>query len=231
MNQSLRVLVVDDDEAIRNLLVRIIGKTYTAQAAGDGEQAVALAQTQAFDVAFVDMRMPGMDGLDTMRALKQILPEITIVIITGYADNERIEQALREGAITCLKKPFSLQEIRSLLSREKISPAEGEPLRVLAVDDDLTFRRLFEHLGDTEQYQVTTVANAPEALEQVRANAYAVAFIDVVLPGVDGIRLADEIRQASPATKIIMFTGQDEYYQTLQAKVDQGVRYALKKTL
>ncbi len=228
MTRQLNILIVDDEEAIRTLLVRFLSKMHKTFGAATGEEAVELAQQRRFDVAFVDMRMPGMDGLDTLRALKTICPDTCIVIITGYAEDERLTAALREGAITCLKKPFRIDEIRNIID-QNVQSLGGAPLKILVVDDDEIFRKLFMKLDEDDKYAVTAVAKASDALAALKAEKFDICFIDIILPGVSGFQLYDECRVLSPETKVVLFTGSDEKFSAIQSKKEDGVDYSLKK--
>jgi DNA-binding NtrC family response regulator len=163
-----------------------------------------------------------------MRALKKLRPAITIVIITGYADNERIDTALREGAVTCLRKPFHLDDIRQIIARE-MAFAKDRPLNILVVDDDQTFRRLFLSLNGKGPYAVEAVSSATEAIETLKNKKYDVCFIDIILPDFSGFRLYEECHNIAPEMNVVLFTGSDEEFATIKAKAVEGARYSLKK--
>ena len=120
-SEKRRILVVDDDEGIRSVLVHmlssIIQDNHEIHTAESGEKAVALASQITFDGAFTDMQMPGIDGLETFRGLKKLNPEMVVIIMTGAAPQEKIDSALREGAVDCLMKPFTLADVRAVLEK------------------------------------------------------------------------------------------------------------------
>lgn len=125
--KKVDVLVVDDDEDIRDLFVRIFGKgSYEVRTAESGEEALKIAQNEHFDVIFTDMRMPGMDGLDTFRALKNVQPEARTVILTGYSDEDRINTALEEGVEACLQKPVDISVLRKYIDVSKVNDILSE---------------------------------------------------------------------------------------------------------
>lgn len=115
--QALQALVIDDDEVICTLLSGILVKaghqatTYTSPRLG-----MAAARTRVFDVVFLDVRMPGLDGLEVLRAVRPILPRATFVMITASADDERVGEALSAGADLCLSKPFDSNMVEDLLA-------------------------------------------------------------------------------------------------------------------
>jgi CheY-like chemotaxis protein len=114
--KPLAILVVDDEQSIcvllRDVLVRFGHRVTTCQ---DGASAVDLAKEHAFEVVFLDIRMPGMGGLEALKKLRELQPNATFVMITGFAKDDIIDEALQIGAAACLCKPFSLSQVTKLL--------------------------------------------------------------------------------------------------------------------
>ncbi len=93
--QRTRILVVDDEKVIRDLFTRVLrAQDVQVTTVESGEEAVDKIRKEPFDVVFLDMVMPGMDGLETFKVLKQIKPEIAIVMMTGFAVEHKIKEAL-----------------------------------------------------------------------------------------------------------------------------------------
>ena len=104
------IMVVDDDTDLRTALQDIlIGKGREVVSAKGGFQAIEMASEGNIDLIFMDIRMPGMDGVVAFLKIKEILPECIVVMMTGNAVESLIEQALSEGAKTCLSKPVSIE--------------------------------------------------------------------------------------------------------------------------
>ena len=114
---QIKVLVVDNDRSIREgclEVAQLIGfQTYTAENAAS---ALQVLETGNIDIVIVDIKLPGTNGLNIMRELKQRCPEL-VVIITAYASIPPVVQAVREGAFDYVAKPFNLKELRILLER------------------------------------------------------------------------------------------------------------------
>ena len=110
--QEVKVLVVDDEPGIRELLVDILSPHgYSVFAAADGASALAIAKREKPEVAFIDIRMPGMGGVELLAHLKSFLKDIRVIIITGHSGDEAVAETLRLGAFACLMKPFSVRDV------------------------------------------------------------------------------------------------------------------------
>lgn len=111
------VLVVDDKENVLKLLVRILGDTYQVSTAGDGQRAMSLIAGQAFDVIVTDLRMPGADGFEVLRAAKARAPETEVVLMSAYASVQDAASAMKLGACDYLQKPFDPDDASFVVAR------------------------------------------------------------------------------------------------------------------
>ena len=112
MDAKTKVLIVDDDEVVRLSFLRSLrGDSRMVEAAADGPQALAAMERHAFDVVLLDLRMPGMDGMDVLKAIKARWPESEVVIVTAYPSVESAIEAVRRGAFDYLAKPVGPDEI------------------------------------------------------------------------------------------------------------------------
>ncbi len=106
------ILVVDDEPGMRALFSFMLGaKGYGVHTAGSGQEALQSVQGSPYDLVFLDVRMPYMDGLEILRALKQIRPNVPVIMMTGYAVEQLLNDAMREGAKGYLRKPFTIEEL------------------------------------------------------------------------------------------------------------------------
>jgi two-component system, NtrC family, response regulator AtoC len=112
------VLVADDDAVARDLLVEVLTREgYRVRAAGGGEEAIRLAESEVFDLALVDLRMPGVDGLGVLGRLRALDPPPPVLILTAFATMETAIEAIRHGAYDYLSKPFRIDEIKHAVRR------------------------------------------------------------------------------------------------------------------
>ena len=130
----MTILVVDDEPSVCQLFVDALGEGgHKVLAAPDGEAAVALAGQEPFDLAFLDIRMPGPNGVETLGRLKAARPQATYIMISGFADGGLLDQAMSAGADMCLAKPIGVRELRDLVQMMSGDDSE-EPLDVLPAE-------------------------------------------------------------------------------------------------
>jgi DNA-binding NtrC family response regulator len=101
-----RVLVVDDKENMLKLFAKILGEGYQLTTASDGDRAMALVGAQEFDVVVTDLRMPGADGFEVLKAVKARSPDTEVVMMTAFATVADAVEAMKQGAYDYLQKPF-----------------------------------------------------------------------------------------------------------------------------
>lgn len=107
-----RILVVDDDESITNLFKETLEKNnYHVLTADNGNNAVKQARSWDFDLIFLDLKMPNMNGVETLRRIRRIDKTVPIVIITGYAAGELLHKVIKQAPFGVMKKPFGAKDI------------------------------------------------------------------------------------------------------------------------
>jgi two-component system response regulator HydG len=110
------ILVVDDLKSIRLTLGGILGdEGYNVVLAENGYQAIEAAKRTPFDLVFMDIKMPGINGVQTFREIKKINPEAVVVMMTAYSVGDLVKQALVEGAYAVVYKPFDIDDIVSVI--------------------------------------------------------------------------------------------------------------------
>ncbi|HAM35187.1 MAG TPA: two-component system response regulator [Elusimicrobia bacterium] len=108
------ILVVDDELGYREMLQMDLScRGFRVLTASDGREGLAILERERVDLVITDMKMPKMDGLDFVVALQRMHPEIPVVLMTGYAVEDRVQEALAIKAKTCLRKPFQIAELEA----------------------------------------------------------------------------------------------------------------------
>ncbi|MEM6911806.1 MAG: response regulator [Verrucomicrobiota bacterium] len=106
------VLVVDDDEGLQTLFKQYLKKAGFARVVvGTGAEAIAQAEKQSFDLVFLDLKLPDIPGDELYIKIKEMHPDVPIVIITGYPDSEILSKILARGAVTVIKKPIEFDQL------------------------------------------------------------------------------------------------------------------------
>jgi DNA-binding NtrC family response regulator len=113
-----RVLVVEDESRLRELLHRaLVGWGFEAAAARSGEEAIRLHDAQPFDILILDLNLPGIDGLEALRRLREKSPSLQAIVLTGFASIEAAKQAVHLDVVEFLTKPCHLGELEQALDR------------------------------------------------------------------------------------------------------------------
>lgn len=139
--EERRILVVDDDNVIRDGLKRIfVAEGYGVSTFANGHAAIASLQQEHFDLVITDLKMPGMNGIEVMKGIRVLQPEVPIIIITGYATVETAVEAMKEGAVDYIAKPFTPEEICA----KARTTMEQRPAQI---NDLLLHKELLHHHG------------------------------------------------------------------------------------
>lgn len=112
-----RVLIVDDKENMLKLFEKILGSRYALTTAIDGRHALTLIGTQPFDVIVTDVHMPGADGFEVLKMVKQVSPGTEVIMMTAYASVLKAIEAMKEGAYDYIQKPFEPDDVSLIVAR------------------------------------------------------------------------------------------------------------------
>ena len=160
MNER-HILIVDDEELYRELLGGRLGRQgYRVSEAGDGEGALRCIEEGGVELALIDIKMPGMDGIELLERIKQLAPRTEVVVLTGHGSIDSAIAAMKLGAFDYLTKPYQLTELDLVVARALERSALARRCDALAVevqrrrsrDDDKDFSAL---IGDGGICEVT----------------------------------------------------------------------------
>jgi DNA-binding NtrC family response regulator len=113
MTKAAKILIIDDEEIIRDSCSQVLKKEgYSVKVANDGEQGLAAFKKESFHVVFLDLKLPGIGGMEVLAKVNEDNPETPVIIITGFASIESAVEAIKRGAFDYLTKPFSPEELR-----------------------------------------------------------------------------------------------------------------------
>jgi CheY-like chemotaxis protein len=219
------LLVVDDDQdTCRNLSDLFTDLGYRVDTAQDGDSALEKVRQHSYDVALIDLRMPGTDGLTVCRELRKLRAPPVAMIVTGYAGNDLAEQAEVVGVSHVLSKPVDFPRLLALVDETLAQPL------VLVVDDDpdlcLSLRDILRERG----YRVWIAHDEAAAALALQDASFRVVVIDMRLPHSNGGRVFRLVRQADAQTRTVLITGyRAEMEQALARLLAEGADAACYK--
>ena len=118
MSEQTNILVVDDEETMRDSCQQALSREDNiVKVAEDGSTALAMLEKESFDLVILDLKMPGLSGMEVLNRIKQDDPEVVVVVITGYATVESAVEAMKSGAYDFIPKPFTPESLRAIVSR------------------------------------------------------------------------------------------------------------------
>jgi CheY-like chemotaxis protein len=205
---------VDDDVGTAETLGDILEASgYEVQLAADGPEALTRFKATSFDVVFLDIKMPGMDGIEVFRRMKG-LADVPAVMMTAYALPGLIAEAEREGVVAVLAKPLPVERVLNFLAA--LAPGRV----VLIVEDDVSLADTLRDLLETRGHSVSCAASVPAAIAELRRQRPDVLLLDLKLPDGTGYEVLEALRALHPSAASIIMTG---YGPELKALVDKSL--------
>lgn len=214
-----RILLADDDPSVLKMTkARLEHTGYEVVVARDGEEVLEqVAVDGAIDLILLDLKMPKLDGVQVCQRLKANPSTAKIPVMIFSASETFLEKladlCLEAGASDWIKKPFHSQEllekIHKLLGEAGTSQQGKETgrMRVLVVDDDPATLEFFEKALPTGDFEVVAVGSGEEAVAAVKASSFFLAFVDIIMPGMDGLAVLKALLTEQPALRVVMMTG------------------------
>lgn len=201
-----RILIVDDDEGIRRSLSRILRTAgHHVCIAKDGYEAIEVAKDFKPHLLLIDIRMPGIDGVETFHQIRDEAPSLAAIFMTAYASSEKNAEAEERGAISVLSKPLDVEHLLSLvdLSLEKAP--------ILIAEDDPDLLRSIARSLEASGVKVETASTLNQAMRSLRQRPNRVVVADVYLKDGFGYELLDIIDRDSLQSPFILITGQSDW--------------------
>lgn len=237
--QPIRLLLVDDEKQFLEATSRALTRRGFAVTSVQNPRLVpGLLEDSTFDVAVLDVKMPGMTGDELFGMIKERRPGLPVIMLTGHGSVQQAFRVSRQGVFDYLTKPCDVEDLADLARRavEQAGPAlepgadpmTGSPIQLLLVDDERDLLWSLAPALRRRGIQVTTASREREALQELDARPFQVAVVDVHLPGEDGIRLFQRIKAIQPLCEVILFTGQPSVDAAVQATREGAFDYLVK---
>lgn len=216
MSENASVLIVDDDvDTCENLADILSDSDYHVNVAHDGEAALELAREKPYDVALLDLKMPGMDGLTLYREIKKLQAGTVAIVVTAYASSATAEQILEAGAWQIIPKPI---DVTTLLAQ--VEQVLDQPL-VMVVDDDHDLCETLWDLLREKGYRVCLAHDVEAAAERIRNKAHQAVLVDMKLPDGDGRKVLKLVRKTNPQARTLLISG---YRDEMSDGIEQALR-------
>ena len=221
MNNKANVLLVDDDTGMTETLFDILEDMgHYVEVANDGFKAIESVKARAFDLILMDIKMPGINGVETYKEIKGIQPEAVVMMMTAYSVEDLVAEALNEGAYGVLHKPIDIAKVI-----EFIEYVKGSAL-LLIVDDNLSTCETLLDLLEEKRYRIAKASSGEDAIKMVKERRYDLVFIDINLPVMNGLEVYLALKKIRSDIKVVMMTAYRQEVQTLVKEAIDNNAYA-----
>jgi len=247
MPSQEKVLVVDDEMVMRELLYNVLTKNnFKAITAPNGEEGIKLLEREKPDLVILDLMMPGLNGLETFVRMRQIDPQIEVIILTGNNIDDLEAQARKAGISEVLRKGVGvelfLKSVNYVLEKRHAKRGPVGALKtkgkILVVDDEPEIRFMLEKFFARQGYAVVTASNGEEAVKMVIEHvslrsdsdkqAPFMVLMDIRMPGMDGLLALNKMKQIDKKIPVIMISGLNDGETTREAMKLGAYDYIMK---
>jgi DNA-binding NtrC family response regulator len=219
--EKLKILLVDDEkEFVESLSERLELRNLEADVVYDGEQALDVLKEGKHDVMVLDLRMPGIDGIEVLRQAKKRNPNVQVVVLTGHGTDKDEAMAKKLGAIAYLKKPVDIDHLIGALKKEK--------MKVLLVDDEREFVESLSERLELRNLEADVAYDGEQALDVLKEGKHDVMVLDLRMPGIDGIEVLRQAKKRNPNVQVVVLTGHGTDKDEAMAKKLGAIAYMRK---
>lgn len=202
---------------MRTTLAAILAREgYEVPTAGTGEKALERCRTHSYALILMDVRMPGMGGVEVFRQIRRHQEGVRIILMSAYSVDDLKRQALDEGAIAFLSKPLDVPTVVRLIK-------DTRDTAILVVGQDEPEASNIAQALTNQGYHATRVSLPHDALELIEQIRFDIVLIDATLPSMTGLDLYLAIKKITPSAVAIMVSG-------LNAEAERIAREAVQQT-
>ncbi|HZT52644.1 MAG TPA: response regulator, partial [Stellaceae bacterium] len=174
---------------------------FETELAFSGEAGLARFREADFDIVFMDVKLPGMNGVETFFEFRKIRPDVKVMMMTGFSLEQLIAQAVENGALGVLRKPFEIKDLLGVL--EQVKPRG----MVLVADDDPDFVASLEPILLQHGYRVKIAGSGSEALKRVTTDDIDCLVLDLKMPVLSGLEVYLKLKESGRVVPTIFVTG------------------------
>lgn len=209
---AVKVLVADDSSTVRKLFREFVERLETPVElvdAEDGPSCLAQLEASRFDMAFLDVHMPGMTGIEALCHARHAGNDTFVVLMSSQPRSEIIDVARQLNAYDFVRKPFPVADLAAIFrTYDRIV----QPVKALLVDDSATVRRVITKIIEQSIFRVAIeeAGTGLDAVELCEQGRYDVVFLDVNMPGLDGPATLARLRSKNPDVRVIVNSSEPE---------------------
>jgi DNA-binding response OmpR family regulator len=222
--KQIRIAIVDDDEDFaESMAIMLEGRGYEVELAYSGEEAIKKFREMVFDIVFMDVKLPGKNGVESFLEIRKLKPDAKVVMMTGFSVEQLLDKAVENGAWDVLHKPLDMKKVLEML--EKV-----EPDGILIADDDPDFVESIKTVLENRGKKVFVAKNGKDAIERVISNGIDILILDLRMPVLSGLETYLELKKAGRVIPTIIVTAfADEETGTIKRLRSMSVSGILRK--
>jgi len=221
MEDKASILIVDDDISLCKTMSLVLRRQgYAVTTAKDGLEAIERVKEGPFDLIFMDIKMPLMDGVEAFRRIKEIRSDAVVMMMTAYAVENLVQDALQEGAYGIIYKPLDIGKVVELIEGAREAKRGAF---ILVVDDDSGLCITLKNILSRRGAKVSVAHAGEEAIATAQKKAYDILFIDIKLPTINGLETYLAIKEVNPEAVAIIMTG---YRQEVANLVEEALSHS-----
>ncbi len=199
--KPIHILIVDDDpDFAESLMMAVAGDVCRVNIAHTGEEAIEKYRENDFDIVFMDVKLPGKNGVECLMEIQRFKPDVRAVVMTGFSVDDLLAQALKIGVLDVFQKPLDLDKVLTIVRNLK-------DVGVLIADDNPDFVESIKEVLERKGYQVFIASNGREVIEKVRSRRVEVLILDLRMPVMNGLETFLELRKRGHIVPAIIATG------------------------
>ena len=221
---SLNIFIVDDDADFAESLADVFElEGHKCELAHDGETAIKRLRESDYDLTFMDVKLPGKNGVESFLDIRKVKPDARVIMMTGYSVEELLDQAMENGAWGVLHKPLDTDEVLEIVKK-------ATPSGVLIADDDPDFVNNLEDVLENYGYTVFKAKDGKEAIARIQENHVDILILDLRMPILNGLETFLLLKEKGITLPTIIVTAYaDEEANTLEKLKEYCVNGILRK--
>lgn len=232
--EKTHILIVDDEPELLASLQRPLQTKFTVSTTDKSTEVMDMLRLHPVDCILLDIRMPGMTGIELLKEIKFAYPHIPVLIMTGHGDENDTITTLKYGASGYIKKPIDIylliEEIQRVISLEGRGKEFKKPANILLVDDEAEVLSSISKALSNYSYNIKSTTSTDEALKLIEENEFDILIVDAQMPKLNGLDFIEKTKQITTNFIPIMLTGNSSQELAIDA-IKHGVFDYIRKPL